>query len=117
METSKNSDIRHELIATVSAPKPADSPIGSPASRAAVRAMFENLPTSPPFVVHFVGDKGEVLPSDEGRVDEQTIWRLPSEKADFQKRLLSMAPRTRPALIVMFSSANQTEIECGARRT
>ena len=110
MKVAKKKGLKLALSATSAVPTPGDFPIGSPASRAAARVKLERLPTAPPFVVHFAGCSGETLACDEARLDNERVPRLPGEsQEDFEKRLLSMAPRGRPALILMVPSASEVE--------
>ena len=110
MKVAKKKDLKLALSATSAVPTPGDFPIGSPASRAAARVKLERLPTAPPLVVHFAGCSGETLACDEARLDNERVPRLPGEsQEDFEKRLLSMAPRGRPALILMVPSASEVE--------
>jgi hypothetical protein len=110
MKVAKKKGLKLALSATGAVPTPGDFPIGSPASRAAARVKLERLPTAPPFVVHFAGCSGETLACDEARLDNERVPRLPGEsQEDFEKRLLSMAPRGRPALILMVPSASEVE--------
>ena len=102
--------LSQRLPATNSCPRPWDYPLGSRESRAAARAMLERLPVSPPLVVHFAGCSGETLACDEARLDDELVPRLANEsQVDFEKRLIGMAPRGRPALIVMSPSASEVE--------
>ena len=110
MKVAKKKGLKLALSATSAVPTPGDFPIGSPASRAAARVKLERLPTAPPFVVHFAGCSGETLACDEARLDDELVPRLANEsQADFEKRLVGMAPRSRPALILMLPSASATE--------
>jgi hypothetical protein len=64
------------------------------------------------FVVHFAGCAGATLPSDEAQLDNKTVPCLANEtQADFEERLLSMAPSGRPVLIVMFPRAGEAEMD------
>ena len=110
MKVAKKKGLKLALSATSAVPTPGDFPIGSPASRAAARVKLERLPTAPPLVVHFAGCSGETLACDEARLDNERVPRLPGEsQEDFEKRLLGMVPRGRPALILMVPSASEVE--------